>query len=60
LPTTSERLGAGGGFTNVRAGDALPNSHKTVCGSTPALAPNRLLSAGIPIRQILHYAFIFF
>ena len=28
----------GGGFTKVRAGDTLPNSHKTVSGHTPLLA----------------------
>jgi len=32
------RFHAGGGFTKVRAGDKLPNFHKTVCGNTPPLA----------------------
>jgi hypothetical protein len=38
LHATGWRLHAGGGFTNARAGDKLPNSHKTVCGNTPPLA----------------------
>ena len=38
LPLTWWRLHAGGGSTKVRAGDELPNSHKTVCGNTPPLA----------------------
>jgi hypothetical protein len=38
LHATSGGLAAGGGFTKVRAGDTLPNSHKTVCGRTPPLA----------------------
>ena len=38
LQPTWWRLHAGGGFTKVRAGDTLPNSHKTVCGHTQPLA----------------------
>ena len=34
-----------GGSTKVRAGDKLPNPHKTVCGHTPPLAWNRSLGA---------------
>ena len=38
LPPTWWRLCEGGGLTKVRAGDKLPNPHKTVCGHTPPLA----------------------
>jgi hypothetical protein len=35
----------GRGYTNVRAGDTLPNLHKCFCGHTPPLSPNRSLAA---------------
>jgi len=36
-----------GGLTTVRAGTKLAKSHCRFCGATPAIAPNRLLGAGI-------------
>ncbi|MDR0294830.1 MAG: hypothetical protein LBH91_01375, partial [Prevotellaceae bacterium] len=43
LRLTWWRLHAGGGFTNVRAGDTLPNLHKCFCGLPAAITPNRSL-----------------
>ena len=44
LPTTSERLGAGGGDDTVHAGHKRSYSHCSFRGATPPLAPNRQLA----------------
>ena len=54
LQPTWWRLGAVAGDTNGQAGYERPSSHETFCGVTPAIVPNRLLSAGIlPIMIFL-------
>jgi len=40
-------LAAGGGFTKVRAGGELPKSCEVSHETTPPLAPNCLLGAGV-------------
>jgi hypothetical protein len=57
LHTTGRRLGEGGGYTNVRAGDTLSNLHKCFCGHTPPLAPNRSLAAVHFVRfSLIHFS----
>jgi hypothetical protein len=45
--TTTRRLGEAAASTNFHAGDKLSIPHKTFCGATAAVAPNRQLCAGI-------------
>jgi hypothetical protein len=47
LHLTWRRLGAAAADTKRSAGYFLSCSHETFCGVTAAVAPNRLLAAGI-------------
>ena len=58
LLTTSERLGAGGGYDTVHAGYYRSFSHCTFRGATPPLAPNRQLCAGIFLSKFISSLFV--
>ena len=49
LRPTERRLGEAAASTTVHAGHYRSNLHYTLCGVTDAVAPNRMLSAGIVV-----------
>ena len=59
LPLTGRRLGAAAASTTLRAGDKRSIPHKNFRGVTAAVAPNRLLAAGILSFLLILFPFFY-